>query len=299
MRNLELKAHDADPRRSLRQALALGAEDRGEIAQRDTYFARVRGRLKLREQSPGANELIEYRRTDSADPRPSAYRIVPVGDAEAMREALDSALGTLVVVEKKRRLLVWNGVRIHLDEVAGLGSFLELEAVAEPGSDLGAEREKLERLRAELRIEDAALVAEGYSGLLLDGPEALLRAAEAAMRNAHAPYSGFRVGAALRTPTGSVYAGANVENASYPQGQCAEGSALGALVAAGETDVAAVAVVAERAELCPPCGGCRQQLAELARPETPVHLGHPGGPLRTLTLGELLPLPFGLERTAP
>jgi homotetrameric cytidine deaminase len=295
MRNLELKARDADPRRSLERALALGVEDRGEIAQRDTYFAGARGRLKLREQAPGAAELVEYRRPDSTDPRPSAYRVVPVEDAEGLRDALDSALGTLVVVTKRRRLLVWNGVRIHLDEVEELGSFLELEAVAEPGSDLGAEREKLERLRAELGMEDAALVAGSYSDLLLDGPEVLLRAAEAAMRNAHAPYSGFRVGAALRTPDGSIHAGANVENAAYPQGQCAEASALGALVAAGEREVAAVAVVAERAELCPPCGGCRQRLAELAGPETPVHLGRPGGPRRTLTLGELLPLSFSLD----
>ena len=223
---------------------------------------------------------------------------MPVGDAAALRDALDSALGTLVTVEKTRRLLLWNGVRIHIDEVEGLGSFLELEAVAEPGSDLAAEREKLERLRGELRIEDAALVATSYSDLILDGPESLLRAAEAAMRNAHAPYSGFKVGAALRTPAGSIYTGANVENASYPQGQCAEASALGALVAAGERELVAVAVVAERAELCPPCGGCRQRLAELGGPETEVHLGRPGGRRRTLTLGELLPLAFSLERTA-
>ena len=88
--------------------------------------------------------------------------------------------------------------------------------------------------------------------------------------------------------------GANVENASYPQGQCAEASALGALVAAGEREITAAAVVAERLEVCPPCGGCRQRLAELARPETPVHLGRPGGPRRTLTVAELLPLAFEL-----
>jgi homotetrameric cytidine deaminase len=309
MRNLELKARDVDPKRSFERALTLGAEDRGELAQRDTYFGHARGRLKLREQSPGGAELIEYRRADSRkhsarpsargpdteEPCTSAYRIVPVSEAEALHDALAAALGMLVVVTKKRRLLLWNGVRIHLDEVEGLGDFVELEAVAEPGSDLTTEKEKLEHVRADLGIEEAELVAASYSDLLLDTPETLLRAAEAAMRNAHAPYSGFRVGAALRTPAGSTYVGANVENAAYPQGQCAEASALGALVAAGERDVAAVAVVAERVELCPPCGGCRQRLMELARPETPVHLGRPGGARRTLTLGELLPLAFGLE----
>jgi cytidine deaminase len=115
------------------------------------------------------------------------------------------------------------------------------------------------------------------------------------MRNAHAPYSNFKVGAALRTPGGAVYSGANVENASYPQGQCAETSAIGALVAAGETEIAAVAVVAERMDFCPPCGGCRQRLSELAGPDTPVHLGRPGGGHRTFTLAELFPLSFDLE----
>ena len=123
----------------------------------------------------------------------------------------------------------------------------------------------------------------------------LLRAAEAAMRNAYAPYSNFKVGAALRAPGGGVYAAANVENAAYPQGQCAEASAIGALIAAGETEIAEVAVVAERVDFCPPCGGCRQRLWEFAGPDTPVHLGRPGGPRRTLTLGELLPFSFGAE----
>jgi homotetrameric cytidine deaminase len=280
-RNLEIKARDADPRRSLELALELGAEDRGEIAQRDTYFGHANGRLKLREQDPGDAELIQYRRPDEAGPRVSDYRVVPVGEAEALREALDAALGTLVVVEKSRRLLLWEGVRIHLDEVEGLGSFLELEA---PG-----EGDRLSDLRAKLEIGDP--VAGGYSDLLLETPELLLRAAESAMRNAYAPHSGFKVGAALRTPTGAVYAGANVENAAYPQSQCAEASAIGALIAGGEREIAAVAVVAEQLDVCPPCGGCRQRLAEFAQPDTPVYLGGH----ETTTLGELLPLSFHLE----
>ena len=295
LRNLELKARDPEPRRSLELAHALGAEDRGEIEQRDTYFTRARGRLKLREQAPGGAELISYARSDTLDPRPSEYRVVPVGDPEALREALDAALGTLVVVAKRRHLLLWNGVRIHLDEVEGLGSHIELEAVAAPDSDLVPEREKLERLRAELRIDDAALVAESYSDLLLDVPDVLRRAAETVMREAYAPYSGFKVGAALRSAGGAIYTGANVENAAYPQGQCAEASALGALVAGGEREIEAAAIVAERVDFCPPCGGCRQRLAELAGPDTPIHLGRPGGPRRTVTLAELLPMAFDLK----
>jgi homotetrameric cytidine deaminase len=297
-RNLELKARDPDPRRSLELALALGAEDRGEIEQRDTFFSRARGRLKLREQAPGGAELISYERSDTPEARPSDYRVVPVADPEALREALDAALGTLVVVAKRRRLLLWDGVRIHLDEVEGLGSHLELEAVAAPDSDLDPARGKLERLRAGLEIDDAGLVAESYSDLLLDVPEALLRAADTAMREAYAPYSGFKVGAALRSAGGAIYTGANVENAAYPQGQCAEASALGALVADGGRELTAAAIVAERSDFCPPCGGCRQRLAELARPETRIHLGRPAGPRRTVTLAELLPMAFELEPKA-
>jgi homotetrameric cytidine deaminase len=306
MRNVELKARDPNPARSLERALALGAEDKGEIQQRDTYFEGARGRLKLREQQSGGSplwdELIEYSRPDSTDARTSTYRRVPVADAAAVIEALDSAYGTLVTVEKRRRVLLWDGVRIHLDEVEGLGSYIEFEAVAEEGSDLAAERDKVERLRDEIGVEDANLVAGSYSDLLLERPTAdtrsadeLLEAAQAAMANAHVPYSHFPVGAALRAPDGSIHVGANVENASYPQGQCAETSAIGALHAAGARRIVEVAVVAERMELCPPCGGCRQRLAEFARPDTPVHLGRPGGPRRTTTVGELLPLAFELE----
>jgi homotetrameric cytidine deaminase len=300
-RNVELKARDPDPRRSLERCVALGAEDRGELRQRDTYFAARRGRLKLREQDPGGAELIAYERSDAAHARESRYRIAPVADPEPLREALDAALGTTVVVDKRRRLFLWEGVRIHLDRVEGLGAFVELEGVAPADSDLAREADLVARLREELDIRDDAVEAASYAELLRaadgarDGAEELLRAAEAVMAHAHVPYSSFPVGAALRTPDGAIHAAANVENAAYPQGQCAEASAIGAMVAAGATEIAEVAVTAERLDICPPCGGCRQRLSEFARPETPVHLGRPGGPRLTITLGELLPLGFGPE----
>jgi homotetrameric cytidine deaminase len=300
-RNVELKARDPAPDRSLERARALGAEDRGELRQRDTYFAAPRGRLKLREQEPGGAELIAYERPDGAQARESRYRIAPVADPAALREALDAALGTVTVVEKRRHLLVWEGVRIHLDRVEGLGTFVELEGVADADSDLAREAELVARLRDELGIADDAIEATGYADLLAtaaapdDGAEELLRAAEAVMARAHVPYSHFPVGAALRSPDGAIHVAANVENAAYPQGQCAEASAIGVMVAAGATAIAEVAVVAERLDICPPCGGCRQRLSEFASPETPVHLGRPGGPRRTLTMAELLPLGFGPE----
>ncbi|MEA2249973.1 MAG: cytidine deaminase [Solirubrobacteraceae bacterium] len=295
-RNVEVKARDAEPGRTLERALALGASDEGVLRQRDTYFGDARGRLKLREQDgPDGREawLIAYARPDGATARISEYRLAPVGDPDALREALDAALGTVVVVEKRRHLLLFEDVRIHLDDVEGLGAFVELEGVAPPESDLTREHELVATLSEELALGER--VAGSYSDLLLDGPQALLAAAERAMRHAHAPYSQFPVGAALRTPSGAVYVGANVENVAFPQGQCAEASAIGALVAAGDTEIAAVAVVAEKLDICPPCGGCRQRLREFARPDTPVYLGRPGGPLRTTTVGELLPLAFDEE----
>ncbi len=191
---------------------------------------------------------------------------------------------------------MWENVRIHLDDVDGLGTFVELEAVVGSGDgELEAAHEKVARLRSELAIADDALIAVGYSDLLLDGPQALLRAADAAMRNAYAPYSSFKVGAAVRAPSGAIYAGANVENVAYPQGACAEASALGALVAAGESSITAAAVVAEKVERCPPCGGCRQRLAEFGSPETPVYLGRPGAMPYATTLAALLPGSFGRD----
>jgi homotetrameric cytidine deaminase len=298
-RNVELKASDPDPERSLATCLRLGAEDRGVIVQRDTYF-RVAGgaRLKLREQAPGGAELIAYDRPDATAARESRYRIVPVADGGAMREALDDALGTLVTVEKERRLLLWRRVRIHLDDVRGLGRFVELEGVAEPGSDLEPERARVAELADALGVGPDRLLASSYSDLLLADADALVDAARTAMGRAHAPYSGFRVGAALRAGDGSIHAGANVENAAYPQGQCAEASAIGVLVAAGGTRIAEAAVIADSDEPGVPCGGCRQRLRELAAPDTPVHLCSRHGERRTVTLEELLPMAFGPEHLA-
>jgi len=165
-RNIELKARDADPARSLQTSLDLGAEDRGWLQQLDTYFNVPRGRLKLREQD-GAAELIYYERSDDAIERESNYRIVPIYDPEGLKDALGAALGILVAVEKSRRLLLWRNVRIHLDEVPGLGSFIELEAVAEPDGDLSGEYANITALRDALGITDERILAAGYSDELL------------------------------------------------------------------------------------------------------------------------------------
>lgn len=123
----------------------------------------------------------------------------------------------------------------------------------------------------------------------------LFAAAVAARENAHAPYSRFHVGAAVLSESGTIHAGCNVEIASFPEGWCAETTAIGKLVSAGERAIRAVVVVAEGDRLTTPCGGCRQRLAEFAAPGTPVHVGGPAGLRRTFTMGELLPAAFDLD----
>jgi adenylate cyclase, class 2 len=171
-RNVELKATDPDPERSLAVCLELGAEDHGVLVQRDTYFRVPEGRLKLREEPPGGAVLIQYDRPDAAHARESRYRLVETPDPVGLKEALDAALGTLVVVDKERHLLLWEGVRIHLDRVAGLGDFLELEGVAPAGSDLSAESDRVARLSEALGLE-GRILSDSYS-------DRLLRVAEAA-----------------------------------------------------------------------------------------------------------------------
>jgi cytidine deaminase len=123
----------------------------------------------------------------------------------------------------------------------------------------------------------------------------LFKAAKKAMASAHAKYSKFPVGAALRTDKGAIFAGCNVENASYPEGWCAETTALAHMVLAGERKIVEVAVVARKMPRITPCGGCRQRLKEFGTPKTLVHLCDANGIVETVTLGELLPRAFDLK----
>jgi homotetrameric cytidine deaminase len=290
-RNVELKAVDRDPGAKLQAALAAGAEDRGVLRQRDTYFAVRHGRLKLREQDGAPPQLIAYERPDDPAVRLSRYRLIEVADPAATLAGLGATCGVRVVVAKERHLLLWENVRIHLDEVEGLGPHVELEAVAAPEADLDAEHRKVAHLRELLDIRDEDLRPGSYADALAPQPDPeLLRLARDAAQHAYAPYSRLHIGAAVRTRSGERYAGANVENAAYPQGWCAEASALGAMVAGGGGRIAEVVVASEHAVA--PCGGCRQKLAEFGGPEAIVHLAGAGGVERTTTLGELLPLGF-------
>lgn len=123
--------------------------------------------------------------------------------------------------------------------------------------------------------------------------DSTIAAAIAARAAAYAPYSGFRVGAAVRGESGAVYRGCNVENAAYPEGLCAEAAAIAALVMAGERRITEIAVAGGGAELCTPCGGCRQKIREFAADSVPILVCGPDGLRRRFTLADLLPASFG------
>ncbi|MCY7315020.1 MAG: cytidine deaminase [Rubrivivax sp.] len=125
--------------------------------------------------------------------------------------------------------------------------------------------------------------------------DALIAAAQAVRVHAHAPYSRFAVGAAVLDEQGRIHAGCNVENAAYPQGWCAEASALAVMVAAGGRRVLAVAVCGVADQPVTPCGGCRQKLREFAADDCPVVLADMTGHRASFTLGALLPHSFGPE----
>ena len=124
----------------------------------------------------------------------------------------------------------------------------------------------------------------------------LIKAAKAVRQNAYAPHSGYRVGAALLDEVGRVHSGCNVENASFPQGSCAESNAIGAMVAAGGSRIVAIAVVGGRDQLefCTPCGGCRQGILEFSDEKTRVILVGEDGAVESRSIDDLLPASFHL-----
>jgi cytidine deaminase len=120
----------------------------------------------------------------------------------------------------------------------------------------------------------------------------LFKAAKAVRENAYAPYSKFKVGAAIRSKSGAVFVGCNVENVAYPEGTCAEAGAIAAMVAAGESQIDEVLVIADSPEPVTPCGGCRQKLAEFAARDVEVALASIDGETTRMTIADLLPGAF-------
>jgi adenylate cyclase, class 2 len=162
--NIELKTRDPDPRATEAACRAIGAEDHGMLVQRDTYFGVAEGLLKLREDTDqGVGELIFYRRAREPRLRSSRYWRAGVDDPAALRALLEAAHGVTGVVEKRRRLFTYENVRIHLDDVRGLGTYVELESVlATPGAESGAEARALATVVRELGLAARPPIAGGY-----------------------------------------------------------------------------------------------------------------------------------------
>lgn len=133
-RNLEFKCRIPSLAAAEKSARALAAEDRGILVQEDTYFGVPHGRLKIRVHEGGTTELIAYQRADQAGERWSDYRKIDVTQASGLKEALASTIGVWCVVRKRRHLFLVKDARIHLDDVEGLGAFIEFEVTNEDGS---------------------------------------------------------------------------------------------------------------------------------------------------------------------
>ena len=165
-RNIEIKARVADLDAVEARAAALADSGPVDIHQDDTFFPCARGRLKLREFATGDGQLIHYDRPDQGGPKLSDYVIAPTVDPAALREALTRACGTAGRVRKHRRLYLAGRTRIHLDRVAGLGDFLELEVVLATDDDLAGGEAEARRLMAALGIAEADLVEGAYIDLM-------------------------------------------------------------------------------------------------------------------------------------
>jgi predicted adenylyl cyclase CyaB len=165
-RNIELKARCRDLAAARAAAERFGARFEATLHQIDTYFRVPHGRLKLREIDNQRAELIGYERSNDTADRASHYRIVLVSDPAALRTTLAAALGVRGDVRKRRDLLRWHNVRIHLDQVDGLGNFLEFEAVVSETDGETISRERLKQLAAALNVSESDRIAVSYSDLL-------------------------------------------------------------------------------------------------------------------------------------
>ena len=131
--------------------------------------------------------------------------------------------------------------------------------------------------------------------MISDNFQKLFEEAKKVREKAYVPYSQFKVGAAFLTEDKSIVVGCNVENAAYPQSQCAEASAIGNLISQGYKKIVEIVVIGSGNKLCSPCGGCRQRLREFSKLDVPIHMCNVDGNIKTSTLGELLPDSFGPE----
>jgi predicted adenylyl cyclase CyaB len=164
--NIEIKSRYSSLSRARAIAVDLGARQAGVISQTDTYFHAPNGRLKLRQEDPGVDQLIFYVRPDKATAKLSRYQTVPLVDSAATLELLAAALGIRGRVRKRRELWRLDNVRIHLDEVEELGTFVEFEVMVSERDGEALCRGRADVLIAAFAIDDAALISGSYVDLL-------------------------------------------------------------------------------------------------------------------------------------
>jgi len=167
--NVEIKARLHDPAETRARAAALSDTPVAVLIQTDTFFRTPAGRFKLREQEGIGAELIYYERADAQGPKESQYELYPVATASAaqLRRALTTALGVRGVVRKRRELYRVGGTRIHIDEVEGLGAFLELEVRVSESESAAEGHEIARQLMDQLGVSDQDLVSGAYLDLLV------------------------------------------------------------------------------------------------------------------------------------
>jgi adenylate cyclase class IV len=165
-RNIEIKARIPSIAALLPEVAALATSGPTLIRQDDTFFVCARGRLKLRVLGPRSGELIFYRRADEAGPKESFYVLTPTCEPDSLRETLSLAYGEIGRVRKQRTLFMVGRTRLHLDQVEGLGEFLELEVVLGADEPAEAGAREARSIMAQLRIEPAQLIETAYVDLL-------------------------------------------------------------------------------------------------------------------------------------
>jgi adenylate cyclase class 2 len=167
MENIEIKARCTNLRQMEQAVKAAGALWERNIEQVDIYFSVNHGRLKLRRENGKDQALIYYDRPDTNSPRLSHYEVVPMAPGQKIARTLEQALGVKTTVCKRRQLWRLDNIRIHLDEVEGLGSFIEFEVEVLPGRDIGGCRAQADELMQHLAISPSDLIAGSYSDLLI------------------------------------------------------------------------------------------------------------------------------------
>lgn len=167
MKNLEIKARCKDHIAAVKALKNLNAEYKGVLRQRDVYFRVDSGRLKLRSINGSEHQLIYYRRSDKREARYSSYFIEQIRYPKVTEKLLRESLGVLVTVNKRRVLYLYENVRIHLDNVNGLGRFLEIEIVCSTKKETIATTTKMKMLKKEIGIKAKDLIGDSYSDMLL------------------------------------------------------------------------------------------------------------------------------------